>query len=500
MDKLRWVLDRQEQDIVRLNDYLLSRLDDIVPITTVMHDLEWSRYRVLSTLDALVNDLTFLQNGSNEDDKYQLFAKVIKIDHSVQINTLALEYEYRQRSIAWLMLLEMLTEQVDSYETFAERHNVSVAVVRAAKQKIQDAFTNQDIEVSKNNRIVGNEVIVRSFFMQLMRYYHAQIETSLIQSTREEALLTETLIEELLKIYDLPQDVTSHSVISLQVLIWLVRVQNGHQLHEYDLPKLLKPQTEWPKAYQELAKKLVVNMKQVSDLPDHVLRTEADFAVLALFTSGLVTDFPQAMLTTEAQKHINSFKHILEQTYQQFFHQTIDPTIEEQVYQATLSSNLRTMYFMKDLVQSSVDIGVLESNFPIHARFVGKLMKNIAEQWTPDEQRKFIRVQFENYFNSAIMYLQPKLIVPPVRVAIGFTYHPMMRQLVCEQLAHSRNINFEFVEIGTEADLYISDIPLEGNVTVPGYIWNIYPDNHTLDQFMQDALQVAVKHFKNSEY
>ncbi|KRN46151.1 hypothetical protein IV50_GL001125 [Weissella viridescens] len=48
---------------MRLNDYLLSRLDDVVPVTTVMHDLDWSRYRVLSTLETLVRDLETQQTG-----------------------------------------------------------------------------------------------------------------------------------------------------------------------------------------------------------------------------------------------------------------------------------------------------------------------------------------------------------------------------------------------------------------------------------------------------
>ncbi|SUP61093.1 Uncharacterised protein [Weissella viridescens] len=143
MDKLRWVLDRHEQDIVRLNDYLLSRLDDVVPVTTVMHDLDWSRYRVLSTLETLVRDLETQQTGGRDDDKYDMQGKVIKINHSVQINTLALEYQYRKRSIAWVLLLEMLTEQVDSYENFADRHNISVAAVRSAKQKYKKHFESR---------------------------------------------------------------------------------------------------------------------------------------------------------------------------------------------------------------------------------------------------------------------------------------------------------------------------------------------------------------------
>ncbi|SUP61092.1 Uncharacterised protein [Weissella viridescens] len=97
---------------------------------------------------------------------------------------------------------------------------------------------NQDIEVSKNNRIVGNEVVVRAFFMQLMRYYHAQIETTIIQSTPQDHLVTDQLVDKLLDIYGLTQDMTNERVISLQVLIWLIRVQNGHYLHDQDLPHI----------------------------------------------------------------------------------------------------------------------------------------------------------------------------------------------------------------------------------------------------------------------
>ena len=497
MDKLRWVLDRHEQDIVRLNDYLLSRLDDVVPVTTVMHDLDWSRYRVLSTLETLVRDLETQQTGGRDDDKYDMQGKVIKINHSVQINTLALEYQYRKRSIAWVLLLEMLTEQVDSYENFANRYNISVAAVRSAKQKIQEAFLNQDIEVSKNNRIVGNEVVVRAFFMQLMRYYHAQIETTIIQSTPQDHLVTDQLVDKLLDIYGLTQDMTNERVMSLQVLIWLIRVQNGHYLHDQDLPHILVDAADWPESYQQLNAHLIDMMREFVDLPEHVLRIEAQFAILTMFTSGLVTDVPEEMLRSEVQTRLKRLTLTLRNNYETAFQSQLPSAVEAQLLQATLSRNLRTLYFLKDLVQSSVDIGVLERNFPIHAKFTSDLLVTLADIWQIEDVPKFRRVMFEDYFNAIIVHLTPAMILPPIRVAIGFVYHPGMDEIIRQQLANRRNINFEFVSVGEPADFYISDIAIESEYTVPGYIWNVFPDNHTINHFVQDAMQLSIKYYQN---
>nr|WP_275585896.1 helix-turn-helix domain-containing protein [Weissella uvarum] len=460
-----------------------------------MHDLAWSRYRVLVTLDTLINDLGLLHDGSQARSKFELDGKLIKINHSVQINTQALEYYYRKRSMTWILLLEMLTEQVDSYEDFAERHHVSVATVRSAKHKIQDAFANQEIEVSKNNRIVGNELVVRTFFMQLIGYYHADLEVSIIQSTPQAELINQSMKEKISEIYGLSDNMAIQSGMNLRVLIWLIRVQNGHYLHQQDLPNILTPVEEWPDYYQRLAEELTEVMHEFADLPASAYRVEVASAVMIFFTTGLVTELPNNMFTKQTQKHLEKFRETVASEYQSFFQHPITQSRLDQIDRQALSPNLRVLYFMKDLVQNSLDLGVLEQNFPIHARFTERVMDQLAKVWHINDAEKFKRVQFEDYFNTFMLNIIPSEALPPVKVAIGFVNHPQMKDLVCMQLELNRTVNFEFVEIGEPADLYISDIVFDKEANIPGYTWNIYPDNYTLNHFMQDALQIELQRF-----
>ena len=57
MDELAWVLEKKEQDKLTLLNYLTTRSDSFFPIKRILTSLGWSRYRTLSTITMLLDDL-----------------------------------------------------------------------------------------------------------------------------------------------------------------------------------------------------------------------------------------------------------------------------------------------------------------------------------------------------------------------------------------------------------------------------------------------------------
>ena len=63
MDELAWVLEKKEQDKLTLLNYLTTRSDSFFPIKRILTSLGWSRYRTLSTITMLLDDLeTYFPN------------------------------------------------------------------------------------------------------------------------------------------------------------------------------------------------------------------------------------------------------------------------------------------------------------------------------------------------------------------------------------------------------------------------------------------------------
>ena len=135
MDELAWVLEKKEQDKLTLLNYLTTRSDSFFPIKRILASLGWSRYRTLSTITMLLDDLKTYFPNEPTAYVYDEKQKAVTVNRAVLVDVKTVAFDYRQKSVIWQLLGVIFTGTFESYEQFAETYHTSVPIARAAKSK-----------------------------------------------------------------------------------------------------------------------------------------------------------------------------------------------------------------------------------------------------------------------------------------------------------------------------------------------------------------------------
>ena len=104
MDELSWVLEKKEQDKLTLLNYLATQSDSFLPIKRIMTSLGWSRYRTLSTIAMLFDDLVTYFPNEPTAYRYDDKQKAVIVDRMVLVDVKTVAFDYRQKSVVWQLL------------------------------------------------------------------------------------------------------------------------------------------------------------------------------------------------------------------------------------------------------------------------------------------------------------------------------------------------------------------------------------------------------------
>lgn len=137
MDELSWVLEKKEQDKLTLLNYLATQSDSFLPIKRIMTSLGWSRYRTLSTIAMLFDDLVTYFPNEPTAYRYDDKQKAVIVDRMVLVDVKTVAFDYRQKSVVWQLLGVIFTGTFDSYEQFAETYHTSVHLRGLPKVKLR---------------------------------------------------------------------------------------------------------------------------------------------------------------------------------------------------------------------------------------------------------------------------------------------------------------------------------------------------------------------------
>lgn len=493
MDELSWVLEKKEQDKLTLLNYLATQSDSFLPIKRIMTSLGWSRYRTLSTIAMLFDDLVTYFPNEPTAYRYDDKQKAVIVDRMVLVDVKTVAFDYRQKSVVWQLLGVIFTGTFDSYEQFAETYHTSVPVARAAKSKIATALKKADIRLTLHNGLVGNEITIRIFFFGLMRQAYGNHEIPFPPEMRER---TEQSVLAIANLFNIPLRETTKQAMRMQFTVWYYRLVNDHHLIPEEIPALLTDSAKWDDEHQATRAGLIELMSSFVTLPEVVLEREAEFAIASLYSTGFATSVPLSLLTEMAQKKLARFKTIMKSEYQALFNRELSERILNRVTSQLSATNMRTAYFSVYGYRPTPDLDVARRDFPIHTAFVLQVLHRLAEKMGFDEV-VLVNSLFEEYLDAMIRNLSKHSILPTIVVVIDMTNLPALEELIEDRLKRSPMINVILAhEFRPDADFYISDVEISQFGVTPGFIWTHFPDETMFAQFIEQAVLLTKDRFE----
>lgn len=493
MNLLRWMLDRHEQEILELHDYLILHEGEKLLLKTVIEELGWSRYRVVTAFNSLVEDLNLVDQHAVSEEKFIYDTKYIEVKKQNQAAVLELEHYYRQNSVVWWFLVDSLLENVTSYESFAVKHNTSVSVIRSSKERATEALAKHGIKITKNNHLVGDEATLRTFFVHIMNQYHSYTEMPNDDIVNGDVA---EIVDAVIDIFGIEKRESIRQSLRTQLLVASIRIQHGHYLRDIDMPKFVRPWQEWPEdeqakyqAYQEL-------FHEIFELPEHIEHTEVLFSILALFVSGIIRDIPRALLTEKVGNNFAEDRKRFMAVFEAFFGEELPQQYQRKLGLAIVGPNMRQAYFESTYDRKKTSMQFLEENFPVQANFIDCEMADFKRHrlmWSPNADEKIDNLSQE-HFNAVVAIIPADMLLPKIHVSLDFVYSPGLETVLHRILESQWQVNFAFNESETP-DFYISDMELEIRNKTKAFIWTTFPDATTLSQFIKESMALSEHKF-----
>lgn len=487
MEKIfAWVLERKDYEKLQLNDYFYSRPEIIVPIKTIMRDLAWSRYRVLTTYELLVADLVKLQSNQPKPFYYDDELKAIIVNHNVILERYILQKNYLDKSIVWQYLGELLAEQIVSLEDFAKRYLTSVPVVRAAKQLVEHHLADLDLHISKDNRLIGSENTIRSFYFGIVRI----IKGPLMLATPGQQFdrIVDELFVRLEKRINNSLRQTNVLKLKLIISIWFLRIQKGNFLQNRDVDYTFAHDVD--SLYQpvvEITGELIANQ--------HIQLLEARYLTAALYASGVVSDGKINIFDSTAQRKLLALRSVLQESYHDFFKADFSLKQLETLDEMLFAAHLRLLFFPYARLISDNGGGSVIKSLPIQSTFVEYVIKRIAVLSEDTAVSSYLPVLFNDYLVT-FTYIIDEKVLPVVKVVLDFTDNQAMARLLHKQISNIQGLNIEIEKYLNEAtDIYISDQMLTWDKAIPAFLWASLPSDYAFSRFLNQVVEITKDKF-----
>jgi hypothetical protein len=486
-DSLNWVLEKPEQEKLRVLAYLLSRPETMVPLKTILANLGMSKYLLMKTLSGLRLDMELLfpeqTVGFNIVDK----EKIILVDHDVLIDFKTLQVAYLHQSVAWLFLGEVFSGTMTTYEDFSERHSVSTPVIRDAKAKIEPVLAAAGIGISIHNRLIGSERTIRIFFFGLMRQAYGNRNIPFDKAVKG---LVEEAVERISGIFNWTLRETDKQSLRMQFAIWYFRMRAGFTLKADEGLTLFKPTEDWDDEGKTLLNGLMELMQKYVDEHDVVYEREARFAVASIYSAGIIAGVPDVNLTSESLKEFKAIDKMMQTEFKKQFDADLPQASFELVRRKLFTSNLRVLFFSPRPFRPAPDWDRADDLFPLQTDFVKGVLAKIAKKYHIDAT-VLQESLFEEYLTTFVAAVEPKLMLPEVVVTLDMGNLAGLEELLRRRLSAMPHVNLRVIKVLEDTtDLYISDVEIATFGATSGFIWYQYPTDYEFDRFEHQVLDI----------
>lgn len=485
-----WVLEKQDQDKLRLCQFLTNQVVDFMTIRHLLAELGWTRYRFGQALAGLQQDLQTLWPDQPSAFALDASRRGIIVDHRVLLDIKRLTHEYRQQSLIWALLGEIFAEKFVSYEVFAETHHTTVPITRATKKQIALVLARVGITLTRHNALIGDETTIRVFFFGLMREAYIDQE---IPFPTEMQIRAEAAVTEILALYQLPERETTKQAIRMQFAIWYSRLANHHAIMATEMPLLFVPLTNWDEQHQQIHAGLVMMMRHFVDLPNAVLAREAEYAIASMYVAGFLGPIPEALLTETAIRKLQPFTTIMQAEFETVMHQPLEFETLSKMMALLSPTHVRLLYFSHLGFRPMPDIVRAKQQFPLQTQIILTVIAKLSVVLSVPEQA-LLNVLFEEYLTAMIQTVATTKLLPKIKVIVDMNNLPNLEALIVSRLEQTPLVNIVVShEAMLQADFYISDIEIAGLKNATPFMWSHYPDENEFNKFIEKAIDLTVR-------
>lgn len=480
-----WVLERKDYEKLQLNDYFYSRPEIIVPVKTIMKDLDWSRYRVLSTYELLSNDIKQLEPTAKYAFNYDDELKAVVVDHDVRLDRQMLQRRYLDASIVWQYLGEVVDESIASLENFAQRHLTSIPVVRAAKQIVDEHLAQLNLRISKDNRVIGSETTIRSFYFGIVRSVKGLLMISATSDRFDQQV--DQIFQKITQKLNGRMRQTNILKLKLTISIWFLRIRKNNFATAEDVTYVFDDKNPIDKdgfhqAILDVVAELIEN--------ENMRKVEARFLTAAIYATGVVPGNHARVFDEETQQVLKGMNDSLKQSYQEFFKVALTTTQAGELDDMLFATHLSVLFFPYARFVARKNHRIKVDSLPVQSIFAEFAMQRIiSDHGLP------IKVAEAGLFNDYLVnftYLISTELLPVVNVVFDFADNHGMAKLLYQRIGNIQGVNINICDyLSDQTDIYVSDQILTWDQEVPAFLWNELPSDYAFSQFLKRVVEIT---------
>ncbi|WP_259716017.1 helix-turn-helix domain-containing protein [Weissella confusa] len=483
-----FLLSSKQLECLALYRYLASKGESTVIVKDIMEETGWTRYRILQNTVMLNEDLQTLMPDEDDYLLTEYANRVISIKNLQQVNDVVLIGYYLRNSLKFDILLDLLLEEVNSNNMIAERHSSSATATRLARNELNDSLKLQGIEISNDLQLIGNEKNIRILLFQILHTAYSDQRLPFPEYVHRTSDQIEQMAAEQAEIRS-----TVKNALRVFWGIWQIRLRHHHFINvpcnylfkERNL--LSTSATKFVAFNDQLVAILTPNGEEIR-------QDEVFFGLGAIYSLGIGHGtYRFGNLSPNLQQQFNDLYAIIADEYTAFFGSEQDADTMAKLQGFLFAFNLRVLFFNQSGDSHPVMHAPAKRAFPIHVEFTQRVLVRLAPLFNlPPEQA--LEVGFNEYFNTFILTLPIKHMLPEISVTLDFVDMPSLEEIIKKRMQRWTSVNISVANYLTDnTDLYLSNIKLSDDI--PGFTWRSFPDFEDMQAVHAALVAMTVEKF-----
>jgi hypothetical protein len=486
---MEWMLDKKDREKVQLMKLLFDDVNQEVSVRHIMAELGWSRYLTLDVVKKLADVLGEVYDLRENDEPFLYLAegdKMVVFGHSRHINVDAVVLYMLRQSLTWQFMKELFLETITSYEDFAERNLTTVGTVRNIKAKLAERLHEQDIEISDDYKLIGEETNIRVFNFRLAQRYFGDREFPWGADLLTRA---DDAIDRLVK-YVLPEPYirdTKRIAMRFHYAIAYIRISQGHVLANDFVDDVLKPTRQ----LDDLAKKVIAVTSQESmsvfGLTAEQAEVEARNTLFYMYGLEIVGEMDwYANSTTLVKNIIDKMSDVIEEYYQDYFGAALLVDKLDRLKWFMFAPLITYLVYPHDSgARRTFNMAESYRRYPLLAEMALNISYHLSEL-LHDDQKSVETFFFPYFFTSFVGVFDAREIFPAIVVDIDINYRPGLELMIQNIIQGMPEFNVVFKNrFEDDVDLIISDAMLTSIDSRNRFNWTDLPSPKQIEHLRQ---------------
>lgn len=492
---MEWIWTNREKNRLSLFRYMLR--NRIARVSDIMAEFKFSRYVAISTIDQLNSDVATI-SGLNP---CLVIEQGDVLSCNVPLNSVpldALKKYYLSQSTRAQIVQHLIAEDFSSWDDLALRLDVSTPTIYKERAIVRGNLAIQNIDITKDNRLAGQEEHIRLLKFSLLSIYNGQ-RTDNINS--EIKAIADQYIQTVITPLFGHLKPSQKRIIWHIATIWSQRFVQGHFVSHQFTDASLKQVNEMSDKSQQAIAKIKELMTYFGKVPSEYQDQESRFIVLILHSLGIFDDSQTNQdVTGNVMQWWHSFDRTIQISYQNMFQTPLDPTHSRELTYAIGHTLMRFQLYPFGITPGIYNLQHFEEfaeNYPI-AYELGRDIINHFSKNHHLNAAKLNAILLTDLVAALAVDGHIYSEIPKVNIVLDFGSHPTLEYLLRSELAPVLNTKTLLLDqLDSTTDILITDLPRNPVGTELVYVWQGVGSTQYLIQLAADINKISMEKFQD---